>query len=203
MAYINNYYVFVQDGGESVTHTVTVSDHPVEDGMVITDNVKKDPVQIKLTGKIVGTNAETVKAALIQLQKSGSYVKYIGKEILSNAVITAFETSRTVSADGAIGFTMTVREIHVAVSAYKNTSTGKTVKSGTQQVTVNNTSVYHTVRSGDTLYSLALMYYGTDSYYTTLYSANKSTIENAAKSAGYTSSDGGGILVKGTKLLIP
>ena len=35
MAYINQYYLFVDDDGESVNRDVSISDHPVEDGMVI------------------------------------------------------------------------------------------------------------------------------------------------------------------------
>lgn len=203
MAYINQYYIFVDSGGESTNRSVSISDHPVEEGMVITDNVKRDPLELRVSGKLVGANAETTKTCLEALQKNGSYVKYIGKEILSSAVIVSFDTSRDVEMDGGMSFDMTIREIRVARSAYKDAAAGKTVKSGTQQVTRNNTAVYHTVKNSDTLYSLSLMYYGSDIGYVKLYQANSTTIENAARQAGYTSSDGGHILIAGTKIRIP
>jgi nucleoid-associated protein YgaU len=201
MAYINQYYLFVDD--ESANRSVSISEHPVEKGMVITDNVKREPLEISISGIIAGADAETTKDALYSLMKSGSYVKYIGREIISNAVIISFETSRKTELDGGMDFEMTVREIRVARSAYQGASVGNTVKSGTQQVTKNNTTVYHTVKSGDTLYSLSLMYYGSDSGYVKLYSSNKEAIEKAARNAGYTSSDGGHVLISGTQILIP
>lgn len=203
MAYINQYYLFVDSDGESTNRSVSVSDHAVEEGMVITDNVQREPLEISISGKLVGANAETIKTCLETLQKNGSYVKYIGKEILSNAVILSFDTSRNIEMDGGMSFDMTIREIRVARSAYQNAATGKTVKSGTQQVVRNNGSVYHTVKNGDTLYSLSLMYYGNDTGYVKLYNANSTAIENAARQAGYTSSDGGHVLISGTKIRIP
>ena len=203
MAYINQYYLFVDSGGESTNRCVSISDHPVEEGMVITDNVKRDPLEIRITGKIVGDDAETVKTNLEALMEHGSYVKYIGREILSNAVILSFNTSRNISLDGGMTFDMTIREIRVAQSAYRNAASGKTIKSGTQQVVRNNHEVYHTVKSGDTIYSLSLMYYGSDSGYVKLYEANSRIIETAARNAGYTSSDGGHVLIAGIQILIP
>lgn len=203
MAYINQYYLFVDGDGESTNRSVSISEHPVEEGMVITDNVKRDPLEIHISGKIIGADAETIKTNLEALQKSGSYVRYIGKEILSNAVILSFHTSRDIELDGGMKFDMTIREIRVAQSAYRDAAAGKTVKSGTQQIVRNNSEVYHTVKSGDTLYSLSLMYYGSDIGYVRLYEQNQETIEAAAREAGYTSSDGGHILIAGTQIRIP
>lgn len=203
MAYINQYYVFVDSDGESTNRSVSISDHPVEEGMVITDHVKREPLEIRISGKLVGADAETVKTNLETLMKSGSYVRYIGKEILSNAVILSFDTSRSIKVDGGMSFDMTIREIRVAQSAYRNAATGKTIKSGTQQVVRRNQKIYHTVKKGDTLYSLSLMYYGSDAGYVKLYEANGDVIENAAHKAGYTSSDGGSVLIAGLQLYIP
>lgn len=203
MAYINQYYLFVNGDGESTNRSISISDHPVEEGMVITDNVRREPLEISISGKIVGSDAETVKTNLESLMNQGIYVKYIGKEILSNAVILSFNTSRDIKVDGGMIFDMTIREIRVAQSAYRDASTGKTVKSGLQQIVRNNNEVYHTVKDGDTLYSLSLMYYGSDSGYVKLYEANSTIIEESAKEAGYTSSNGGHVLITGIQILIP
>jgi len=124
LAYINQYYLFVDSDGESTNRSVSISDHPVEEGMVITDNVRREPLEISISGKIVGSDAETVKTNLESLMNQGSYVKYIGKEILSNAVILSFNTSRDITVDGGMSFDMTIREIRVAQSAYRDASTG-------------------------------------------------------------------------------
>ena len=127
MAYINQYYLFVDGDGESTNRSISISDHPVEEGMIITDNVKYDLLEISISGKLVGADAETVKTNLETLQKSGSYVRYIGKEILSNAVILSFRTSRDIELDGGMKFDMTIREIRVAQSAYRDAATGKSL----------------------------------------------------------------------------
>lgn len=203
MAYINQYYLFLDEDGEKMSRSVSISDHPVEDGTVLTDHVKQEPLEISLSGKLVGTDAETVKTALELLQKQGCYVKYIGKEILSNAVIESFQTSRTVDLSGGIQFTMNIREIRIAKSAYRDAAAGKTVKSGLQQIQKDAHTVYHTIHSGDTLYSLAMLYYGTDSKYADLYAANSDSIEQAARESGHVSSNGGRILIPGVQIQIP
>ena len=58
MALINDYYVFVID--EAVKRGVTISEHPVESGLSLTDNVKRNPKIISINGEIVGKNAKTV-----------------------------------------------------------------------------------------------------------------------------------------------
>lgn len=61
----------------------------------------------------------------------------------------------------------------------------------------------HKVVSGDTLWSIAKKYYGAGSKYTTIYNANKSVIESAAKAHGRSNSNNGNYIYKGTVLTIP
>ena len=98
---------------------------------------------------------------------------------------------------------MNIREIRIAKSAYRDAAAGKTVKSGLQQIQKDAHTVYHTIHSGDTLYSLAMLYYGTDSKYADLYAANSDSIEQAARESGHVSSNGGRILIPGIQIRIP
>ena len=65
----------------------------------------------------------------------------------------------------------------------------------------------HTVSGNDTLWSIAKKYYGSGSYHTKIYNANKTVIEKAAQSHGLTSSSHNGVkgwwIYSGTKLVIP
>lgn len=65
----------------------------------------------------------------------------------------------------------------------------------------------HTVNGNDTLWGLAKKYYGSGSYYTKIYNANTTVIENAAKKHGLVSSSHNGVkgwwIYPGTKLVIP
>ncbi|MBV3119302.1 LysM peptidoglycan-binding domain-containing protein, partial [[Clostridium] innocuum] len=63
--------------------------------------------------------------------------------------------------------------------------------------------VTHTIKGGDTLWSIAVKYYGNGSKYPKIYNANKDAIEKAAKKHGFASSDKGHWIWAGTKLVIP
>lgn len=182
MALINSYYVFVKD--EDVTRGVTVSEHPVEKGLDITDNVKRNPKTIVLSGQIVGKNAAKVLSKIEALHQSGKYVKYVGQNILSNAIITTFDTSHPNTIYGGCAFTMEIKEIRIAKSPLvvkKKSSTKKT--SATKQVTKKTTTTKtttrtYTVKKGDCLWNIAKKYYGNGALYTKIYNANKNLIKN-------------------------
>ena len=61
----------------------------------------------------------------------------------------------------------------------------------------------HKVKSGDTLWGIAKKYYGNGSKWKKIYTANKTTIEKAAKKHGKKSSSNGQWIYPGTKLTIP
>jgi LysM repeat protein len=82
----------------------------------------------------------------------------------------------------------------VNVSNNRDTTTKKT--------TAKKKNTY-TIKNGDTLWSISKKYYGTGSKWKTIYTANKSTIENVAKKHGKKSSSTGHWIWAGTKLTIP
>lgn len=179
MAYINNYYVFVET--EDVKRGVEVSSHPVESGLEITDNVKRSPITISLKGEIVGENAPAILGILVSLHQTGQYVKYSGRNILRNAIIEKFDTGHPNNITGGCSFSMDIKEIRVAGSAYvANTSSkpiqNKPTQNGTQQVQNNTTQKSHIVKKGDCLWNIAKAYYGDGSKFKTIYEANKETI---------------------------
>lgn len=172
MAMINNYYVWVKD--ETFKRGVSVSKHPVEKGLDITDNVKREPVTISIKGEIVGSNAKQVMDKITALHQSGKYVKYIGRNILSNAIIEDFETDHPNTIWGGCSFTMTIREIRVAKSplVVRRTSVKKQVKAA------STTKRTYTVKKGDTLWAIAKKYYGSGAKYPTIVNANKNLIKD-------------------------
>lgn len=180
MAYINNIQVFVEE--EEVTRGVEISSHPVEQGLNITDNIKRDPITIQLSGEIVGEKAPLFLKMLTLWHQSGSYVKYIGRNIISNAVITSFDTGHTIDIKGGCSFRMSIEEIRVAKPAYVAPSaTKKSTKSGTQQVKKNKKETWHRVKAGDTLWGLAVKYYGDGTKFNTIYKANTARIKSPDK----------------------
>ena len=81
------------------------------------------------------------------------------------------------------------------------TSTSEKPRS-TDSIDKNATGTY-TIQSGDSLWKIAKKFYGDGSKYTIIYNANKTVIENKAKSYGNKSSSNGRWIYPGTKLTIP
>lgn len=181
MALLNEYYIFVKD--EKVQRGVDVSEHPVENGLPLTDNVKRAAKVISLTGEIVGSNAAKKEQKIEALHQKGKYVKYVGRNILSKALITAFDTNFTNEIQGGCSFTMTIKEVRIAKSPLVvKKKTTKKKKSSTQQVkkksTKNSKAKTYKVKKGDTLWAIAKKYYGSGAKYTKIYNANKKLIKN-------------------------
>lgn len=192
MALINEHYVFVET--ENVDMGVTVSEHPVEKGINITDNVKKNAVTISIKGEIVGENAKSVKDTLCSLHQNGKLVKYIGVNTLDNAIITVFKTENTYQIKGGYSFEAEIRQVRIASSAYQAKAPNKkSVSGGQQQVTEKKKTKtrYYTVKAGDCLWSIAKSYYGDGSKYMKIFEANKDKIKDPD------------LIIDGWKLVIP
>lgn len=184
MALLNEYYIFVED--EDVKRGVSVSSHPVESGLDLTDNVKREPITISIKGEIVGNDAKKKLEKIQALHHGGKYVKYVGQNILSKAIITSFDTSHPNTIYGGCAFTMEIREIRVAKSPLVVKKKGKKkTKSGKKQTTKkskkNTKTKTYKVKRGDTLWNISKKYYGSGAKYTKIATANKLKNPNVIK----------------------
>lgn len=155
MAYINGIYVFVES--EEISYGVEATSHPVEEGIDITDNIKKKARTITLSGEIVekvGIDILPKKARLLDLHQRGALVTYVGRTVLNNCIIEDISLTNTYDVWGASKCSITLKEIRTAKSAVKDKD-GVT-KSGTQQTKKNSSGewVYHTVKKGDCVWAL-------------------------------------------------
>lgn len=156
MARLNGLYIFVQS--ETINRDVEVTSHSVEKEIDITDNVKRNAYTISISGKIVGEESAKTQAKIAEYMVNGIIVNYTGRNYMTHALITKFETSHPNTVYGGCDFSMEIKQVRVAKNSYKNSSTktSATQKGGTQQVQQNNksTAVYHTVKKGDTVWGL-------------------------------------------------
>lgn len=164
MALINNLYVFVES--ESLQRGVDAPEHPVEEGIDLTDNVKRKACVLSISGEVVGKDAPSIMSKLNEMHTKGVLVTYIGRNIFNNAIITSFDTDHPNTIMGGCAFSMELREIRISKSSYvptkkKVTATKKKTQSSTKQTTKKattkksaDTKVYHKVKKGDTVWAL-------------------------------------------------
>lgn len=166
MALINNIWIHVVD--ESISRDIQSTDHPTEKGINITDNVKRQPVKLSISGKIVDTpnlKSHEILAKLYDLENKGSLITYSGRNVCKNMQIQSFNSTHPNTNAGGMDFDMELKEVRIAQSSYnpETTESNKTKaeeKAGTQQVNNGNgDAVYHTVQKGNTVYILTTKNY--------------------------------------------
>ena len=119
MPTINNVYVWVEK--ESVGRSSAIPQHPVEQGLPITDNVRADPKTLSINGKIVDTSvlkASEIVSKLEALENGGSLIKYNGLDYFGNYLIGSFNTDRDKTIHGGYNFDMELTQVRIAKSAY-------------------------------------------------------------------------------------
>lgn len=94
------------------------------------------------------------------------------------------------------------KSVDVSVTTVKKKKT-TTKTTGTKRTTKKSSQKKHNVKKGDTLWSISKKYLKKGSKWKTIYNANKSTIEKAAKKHGKKSSSNGKWIYPGTVLKIP
>lgn len=180
MALINDVYVFVET--EEISIGAKSTEHPVEKGFPITDNVRREAIVINLKGEIVGENATKDFKKIKGYCQKGTPVKYTGVRYLNQALVKNLKISYSSKIKGGCSFTAEIQEMRVAKSPFKapaKTPGKKTTSAGTQQVKAKEKKKrYYTVKKGDCLWNIAKSYYGNGAMYSKIVKANKEKIKN-------------------------
>ena len=147
MAYLigsHKVYLFVET--EETVQAASASSHAVEQGADITDHVKAEPEELTVSGEIVGRQHQSIISTIKSWERSGELLRYAGSQTLRSCIIQSFSPS--------------LKRIRIAAPAYVAAAdvpreARETVSLGMQSVEVNDTGArYHTVKPGDTIYSL-------------------------------------------------
>jgi LysM repeat protein len=144
MAILNGLYIHVIE--ESLVADVETTSHPVESGVPTTDTVRVMPLYISIRGKIVdygSTTATKVLAKINELKNSGSLIEYRGRNVASSMQIQAFEAKYDNANNGGADFTMDLKQVRIAKSAYvpKEESTEEREEEQRQNPTIEVGSV--------------------------------------------------------------
>lgn len=173
------------------------------------DNIKNMPF-VNVTGitKKNSTKKKTAKQYNTQLESwrnKGTKLELniTGTPFRFNVYIDEYE-AKYQDAHGSIYYTIEFsKAVDISVTTVKKKATKKNKTTGTKRTTKKATQKKHTIKKGDTLWSISKKYLKAGNKWKTIYNANKSTIEKAAKKHGKKSSSNGKWIYPGTVLKIP
>jgi nucleoid-associated protein YgaU len=119
MAILNGLYIHVVD--EALTAEVDTTSHPVESGIPTTDTIRVKGTILSLSGKIVDYGKMTATQVITKinsLKDSGSFIEYRGRNVVSSLQIQSFETEFPNTNSGGADFSMELKQVRIAKSAY-------------------------------------------------------------------------------------
>ena len=102
---------------ENLTLDNNVTQHPIEDGADVTDNVELEPTRIRVELTKVGPDAEETKEELKEERAGREPGDYFGVEQIEpyeNMIISSLEIPTDSSIDNGFRATMTLQQIEIA-----------------------------------------------------------------------------------------
>ena len=167
MAMLAGYEIHVIS--ETPDYAVNITQYPVEEDIDLTDHVERLPTTMTITGKILGPEAANIRAKLIEMMTRGERVDYVGRNAFRRVLIASINTEHDHEVANGFRFTMTLQQVRVAKPSYAPflndpvmlAQVKPTTSAGQQQLANKppaGTPQTHTIRRGETLYSIAPKY---------------------------------------------
>jgi hypothetical protein len=167
MAVLAGYEIHVIS--ETPDYSVNITQYPVEEDIDLTDHVERLPTVMTITGKILGPEAANIRAKLIEMMTRGERVDYVGRNAFRRALIANISTEHDYEVANGFRFTMTLQQVRIAKPSYAPflndpvmlAQVKPTTSAGRQQLAnqpPSGTPQSHTIRRGETFYSIAPKY---------------------------------------------
>lgn len=154
---------------ETPDYSVNITQYPVEDDIDLTDHVERLPTMMTITGKILGPDAANIREKLIEAMNNGTRLDYVGRNAFRRGLIASIQTEHDFEVANGYRFTILFQQVRVASPSYAPflndpimlSQVKPTTSAGQQQVANKppaGTPQMHTMRRGETLYSIAPKY---------------------------------------------
>lgn len=155
-------HIFVDS--ENVTDEVGLPQHPVENGLSITDHVQKKAKGVTLQVTLFKDSKHTIHEKLEKLNKyrrEGTRLTYTGRRVARDMAIKSVETKSTYELSNGLEATIVLQEIRIIGKKKKKKGSKKTnskTTGGRKQTSNAKGKKYHTIKKGDTYWQLGIDY---------------------------------------------
>ena len=102
---------------ESPEFNTEVSDHPIEDGASVTDHVSLRPISFPISGVVAGEGAADKIATLRRWRNERHRLKYTGRNIFKNYVISALQTEHDAGVGDGFRFRIELQQVRIVKPA--------------------------------------------------------------------------------------
>lgn len=104
---------------ESIQRSSKVTSNPVEKGSDINDHVVSDPIRLTITGVTVRGDGQA--AILRRMWSERDIVEYVGRNRVSNCVITSYKSDSDAKHKGGSSFSIQLQVVNITSSEYVET----------------------------------------------------------------------------------
>ncbi|MCI3027684.1 LysM peptidoglycan-binding domain-containing protein [Desemzia sp. C1] len=155
MAKLDN--IYISNTTDSASYSVNVTEYPVEKGMPLSDTVIQVADTFTITGYIIDKNPENILNKFKSKMEKGTVVKYVGRVIASDVLITAINPSYAGNIQNGMSVSISLKKIRIPKSPWVVRKT-TTTNSGTKAKSSTSTKKYHKVKKGDTYWGVSRKY---------------------------------------------
>ena len=99
---------------EEVDKSNTITDYPVEDGSVVSDNSERKPLLLSISGMIKGVDAFKKLQQLRKYSDDAEIITYLGRNSLNDCLIESITTSHGNNVKGGFTFSATLKQVLIA-----------------------------------------------------------------------------------------
>lgn len=149
--------VYIVNTSDSASYSVNVTEYPVEKGMPLSDAVIQVADTFTVTGYIINKNPENVLNKLKNKMEKGTVVKYVGRVIASDVLITTITPNYSGNIQNGMSVSVSLKKIRIPKSPWVVRKT-TTTNSGTKAKSSASTKKYHKVKKGDTYWGTSVKY---------------------------------------------
>lgn len=165
MAILDGITVFVRS--EEVANSAEITNHPVEEGVSLTDHSKPNPQTLSVSGIIQGPGADKKCEDLEKKMNNSEIVSFEGRKAYLNMMLSSFEYKASKSIKDGYSFDASLQKVRIADPSYEKIEqpqrsqvkpTSNAGRKQTENAPQEDDEVYHTIRQGQTFYAIAPKY---------------------------------------------
>ena len=158
MATLNTIQMHVET--ESPSYKVDIPTHPVENGIDVSDHVKRQAVAFSIDGIITGDDHQDREKRIVDAMNRGAILYYNGVKKMANVLIESFTPDYSKDIRNGFAFSMNLVEVRIVRSKTVTVVAAKPVSNaGRKQVAkAPANEKWVTIKKGDTLSAYAKAY---------------------------------------------